>query len=158
SPPGRRQRRRSPSSRRPGSAPPRRRRPRSRGRPARSSPPAPPGRPGPRRPPSAGPPAGRSAWPRRMTMADTRPLPVPDGLAGARVDVAPSRLLGLSRTRAAEIAAAGGVLLDGRVLAKSDRLEAGGWLEVTLPAAPAAPPPEPVVGLGIVHEDDDIVV
>lgn len=91
-------------------------------------------------------------------MTETRALPVPDGLAGERVDVGLARLLGLSRTRAAEIAAAGGVLLDGRELGKSDRLEAGGWLEVTLPEAPAPAPPQPVAGLAIVHEDDDIVV
>ena len=91
-------------------------------------------------------------------MAETRALPVPDGLAGERVDVGLARLLGLSRTRAAEIAAAGGVLLDGRELGKSDRLEAGGWLEVTMPHAPAAAPPQPVAGMAIVHEDDDIIV
>lgn len=91
-------------------------------------------------------------------MAETRALPVPDGLAGERVDVGLARLLGLSRTRAAEIAAAGGVLLDGRELGKSDRLEVGGWLEVTMPQAPAAAPPQPVTGMAIVHEDDDIIV
>ncbi|HLV02978.1 RluA family pseudouridine synthase [uncultured Georgenia sp.] len=91
-------------------------------------------------------------------MAETRSLPVPDGLAGERVDAALARLLGLSRTRAAELAESGGVLLDGRVLGKSDRLVAGGWLEVTLPAAPAPAPPEPVAGLEVVHEDEDIVV
>jgi len=95
-------------------------------------------------------------------MAETRALPVPDGLAGDRVDAALSRLLGLSRTRAAELAEAGGVLLDGRVVGKSDRLVAGGWLEVTLPdEAPAAGlevVPEPVPGMRIVLDDDDVVV
>ncbi|MPV37697.1 RluA family pseudouridine synthase [Georgenia subflava] len=93
-------------------------------------------------------------------MPDTRSLPVPDGLAGMRVDAALSRLLGLSRTRAAELAAAGHVTLDGRALAKSDRLVADGWLEVTLPdVAPAAEAaPVAVEGMAIVHEDDDVVV
>ena len=73
-----------------------------------------------------------------------RSLPVPDGLAGERVDAALSRLLGVSRTRAAELAAQGAVAVDGRVVGKSDRLGAGGWLEVDLtaldePVAPAAP-------------------
>ncbi|MGO1180726.1 MAG: RluA family pseudouridine synthase, partial [Cellulosimicrobium funkei] len=40
-----------------------------------------------------------------------RSLPVPDGLAGERVDAGLSRLLGLSRTRAAELAAGGAVRL-----------------------------------------------
>ncbi|GCE76756.1 RluA family pseudouridine synthase [Cellulomonas biazotea] len=95
-------------------------------------------------------------------MPEVRALPVPDGLAGERVDAALSRLLGLSRTRAAEIAAAGGVRVDGREVGKSDRLVAGGWLEVELPdpraeSAPAVVP-EPVPGMRIVHDDDDVVV
>ncbi|CAM3654594.1 RluA family pseudouridine synthase [Occultella aeris] len=87
-------------------------------------------------------------------------MPVPDGLAGERVDSALARLLGLSRTRAAELAANGDVLLDGRPLGKSDRLVAGGWLEVTLADLAPAPtaPPEPVPGMAIRYDDDDVVV
>lgn len=94
-------------------------------------------------------------------MSDQRALPVPDGLAGERVDAALARLLGLSRTRAAELAADGSVRVDGRAVGKSDRLHAGAWLEVDLaPPAPAAPAvvPEPVPGMRIVHDDDDLVV
>jgi 23S rRNA pseudouridine1911/1915/1917 synthase len=93
-------------------------------------------------------------------MAETRSLPVPDGLAGERVDAALARLLGLSRTRAAELAAAGHVTLDGRALGKSDRLVADGWLEVTLPDAAPVPTaaPVPVEGMEIRFEDDDVVV
>lgn len=93
-------------------------------------------------------------------MTDRRTLPVPDGLAGERVDAALARLLGLSRTRAAELAEGGGVLLDGRPLGKSDRLVAGGWLEVEVPeTGPAvAAPPEPVPGMAVVHDDEDVVV
>ncbi|WP_396134756.1 RluA family pseudouridine synthase [Cellulomonas sp. ATA003] len=88
-------------------------------------------------------------------------MPVPDGLAGERVDAAIARLLGLSRTRAAELAAAGGVRLDGAAVGKSDRLVPGGWLEVDLPDPPRPAdqtPPEPVPGMRIVHDDDDVVV
>nr|WP_297422670.1 RluA family pseudouridine synthase [uncultured Actinotalea sp.] len=92
----------------------------------------------------------------------TRSMPVPDGLAGERVDAALSRLLGVSRTRAAELAGAGAVAVDGRVVGKSDRLLGGAWLEVDVSAldAPAAPvaPAEPVPGMRIVHEDADVVV
>ncbi|MGO1561918.1 Ribosomal large subunit pseudouridine synthase D [Actinomycetales bacterium JB111] len=94
-------------------------------------------------------------------MAEVRRLPVPDGLAGERVDAGLSRLLGLSRTRAADIAADGGVLLDGAPVGKSDRLHAGAWLEITLPEPerPAGPAePTPVPGMAIAYEDDDIVV
>ncbi|MCL1870164.1 MAG: RluA family pseudouridine synthase [Promicromonosporaceae bacterium] len=89
-----------------------------------------------------------------------RTLPVPDGLAGERVDAALARMLGFSRTQAADLAAAGAVLLDGRPVGKSDRLPAGGWLEVDVPDPAAAPTaePEPVPGMGIAFEDDDVVV
>jgi 23S rRNA pseudouridine1911/1915/1917 synthase len=93
-------------------------------------------------------------------MAERRALPVPDGLAGERVDAGLARLLGLSRSAAADLAAAGGVVLDGRVVGKSDRLTPQAWLEVELPDAPAAVTvvPELIDGLRIVHDDDDLVV
>ena len=46
-------------------------------------------------------------------MTETRLLPVPDGLDGLRLDVAISRLLGFSRTTAAELIDAGQVSVDG---------------------------------------------
>ncbi|WP_207457845.1 RluA family pseudouridine synthase [Herbiconiux sp. SYSU D00978] len=90
---------------------------------------------------------------------EVRSLPVPDGLAGERVDAALAKLLGFSRTFAAEVAAEGGVTADGVVLGKSDRLVAGAWLEVAW--SPREEPtivPVAVPELGIVHDDDDIVV
>ena len=93
-------------------------------------------------------------------MAEQRTLPVPDGLAGERVDTALSRLLGVSRSRSAELVEAGHVRVDGGVAGKSDRLPAGGWLEITLAGLQGAEPVVPAVveGLGIVHDDADIVV
>ncbi|WP_432541206.1 RluA family pseudouridine synthase [Kineococcus sp. SYSU DK002] len=93
-------------------------------------------------------------------MPELRSLPVPDGLEGERVDAALSRLLGLSRTRIAELTADGRVVVDGRAVGKSDRLRAGSWLEVEVPDPPAAPQvvAETVEGLTIVHDDDDLVV
>jgi 23S rRNA pseudouridine1911/1915/1917 synthase len=94
-------------------------------------------------------------------VSEQRSVPVPEGLAGMRLDQALSRLFGLSRTVAADLIADGSVSLDGGAPAKSERLRAGSWLEVTLPGAPQpedAPPPEPVPGLGVVYEDDDLVV
>lgn len=88
-----------------------------------------------------------------------RALPVPDGLAGERVDAGLAKLLGFSRSHAAEIAQGGGVTLDGRTLGKSDRLHAGAWLEITW-ADKAGPEIVPVElpELGIEYDDDDIVV
>jgi 23S rRNA pseudouridine1911/1915/1917 synthase len=93
-------------------------------------------------------------------VADVRSLPVPDGLEGERLDAALARLFGLSRTRAAELVGAELVRVDGSPAAKSDRVQAGSWLEVELPsAAPAAPvEAEPVPGLRVIHHDDDLVV
>jgi 23S rRNA pseudouridine1911/1915/1917 synthase len=94
-------------------------------------------------------------------MADVRTLPVPDALAGERVDAALSRMLGLSRTRAAELAEGGFVRVDGVAVGKSARLLPDSWLEVEMPA------PEPVrpvteadddAALRVAYEDDDVVV
>ncbi|WAP55501.1 RluA family pseudouridine synthase [Streptomyces sp. S465] len=94
------------------------------------------------------------------TIPEIRTLPVPDGLEGERVDAAIARMFGFSRTKAAELAAAGKVQLDGSVAGKSDRVSGGAWLEVEMPRA--APPvqvvAEPVEGMEIVHDDEDIVV
>lgn len=93
-------------------------------------------------------------------MADIRSLPVPDGLEGERLDAALARLFGLSRTKAVELVTAGRVSLDGTTAAKSDRVRAGAWLEVELPATRVVADlvPEPVPGLLVVFEDDDLVV
>ncbi|MBO0656582.1 MULTISPECIES: RluA family pseudouridine synthase [Streptomyces] len=94
------------------------------------------------------------------TIPEIRALPVPDGLEGERVDAAIARMFGFSRTKAAELAASGKVQLDGAEAGKSDRVTGGAWLEVELPAPPAPVQivAEPVEGMEIVHDDDDIVV
>ncbi len=90
---------------------------------------------------------------------ESRSLPVPDGLDGTRVDAALAKMLGFSRTFAAEVAEAGGVELDGVVLGKSDKLRAGGWLDVSWqPKEEPKIVPIAVPELGIVYDDDDIVV
>ncbi len=94
-----------------------------------------------------------------MTSSGQRRVPVPEGLDGERLDAALARLFGLSRAKAAELIGDGSVLVNGRPAAKSDRVPAGEWLDVTLPPpVTAQPPPEPVPGLVVVYEDDDIVV
>ena len=93
-------------------------------------------------------------------MSDHRTLPVPEGLAGERLDAALSRLFGVSRSKAAELVTAGDVLVDGAPASKSDRVHAGSWLDVTIPAPPGAPQvvAELVEGMVVVHDDDDLVV
>ena len=92
-------------------------------------------------------------------MSEYRSLPVPDGLAGERVDAALAKLLGFSRTFAVEVVSAGGVTVDSRTVGKSDRLEAGSWLEVEWsPREGPSIVALDVPGMGIVHDDDEIVV
>ena len=88
-----------------------------------------------------------------------RTLPVPDGLAGERVDAGLAKLLGLSRTRVAAIADGGGVEVDFRTVGRSDRLPAGALLSVRWEEESAvAIEPIDVPGMGVVHEDDDLIV
>ena len=92
-------------------------------------------------------------------MRESRSLPIPDGLDGMRVDAGLARLLGLSRTTVAVLAETGAVRLDGAPAGKSDKLVAGGWLEVDLPEPKRElqVEPEPVAGMTILYADDDIV-
>ena len=88
-----------------------------------------------------------------------RLLPVPDGLAGERVDVALSRMTGLSRSKVGERCAAGAVRLDGAPAGKSGRVAAGAMIEADMPEPrPAGPAATPVDGMGLLYEDEDIVV
>ena len=95
-----------------------------------------------------------------MTATGARRVPVPDGLDGERLDAALARMFGLSRTQAQDLVGNGAVLVSGSPAAKSDRVRAGDWVDVTLPPPPVQPlaNPEPVPGLGILYEDTDIVV
>jgi 23S rRNA pseudouridine1911/1915/1917 synthase len=93
-------------------------------------------------------------------MSESRLLPVPEGLAGERVDAGLAKLLGLSRSVCADMITDGLVSQNGRVVAKSDRLMPDAYLEVTLP--------EPknrleivaveVEDFKIIYQDEDIIV
>ena len=93
-------------------------------------------------------------------MPEIRYLPVPEGLVGERIDAALSRMLGLSRTKAAELVAQGHVQLDGRAVGKSDRVAEGQMIEVALPdpEGPLRVEAENVDGLVILYADDDVIV
>lgn len=93
-------------------------------------------------------------------MTESRLLPVPEGLDGLRLDVAISRLFGLSRTAAADLVDAGAVQVDGSTPARSAKVHGGAWLEVTLPEPKSGGPPvaQAVDGLRVIFDDDDIVV
>ena len=73
-----------------------------------------------------------------------------------------ARLFGLSRTKAVALIADGQVRLDGVVAGKSSRVIAGVLLEAALPTPDEAPKVqsrvEPIPGMAIIHEDDDLIV
>ncbi len=86
---------------------------------------------------------------------------MPDGLEGERVDAAIARMFGFSRTKAAELAAAGKVLRStARRSASPSGCTAGPGSKWSCrgPPAPVQIVAEPVDGMEIVHDDDDIVV
>jgi 23S rRNA pseudouridine1911/1915/1917 synthase len=90
-----------------------------------------------------------------------RSLSVPEGLEGERLDAALARMFGFSRTRAADLIVDGRVEVDGKPAQKSDRVHAGAWLDVEIPAPPqtaAAAAPEPVEGMKVVYDDEHLVV
>jgi 23S rRNA pseudouridine1911/1915/1917 synthase len=93
-------------------------------------------------------------------MSESRTVLVPEGLEGERVDTAVARMLGLSRSRVAELAASGAVRVDGAPAGKSDRVMAGSLLEVDLPPVSTGVPvtPQVVAGVRIIHDDEHIVV
>ena len=95
-----------------------------------------------------------------MTTSEHRSLPVPESLAGERVDSAMAQMFGLSRTRSAELISRGLVQLDGAAVSKSDRVLPGVALDVDIPqeADPLEIVPEVVEGIGIIHDDESIVV
>lgn len=91
-------------------------------------------------------------------MSDTRYLPVPDALVGDRADAALSRMLGISRTKCADLLTAGAASQNGVALTKSARI-ADGVLEVTIPdERERGPEPEVPGGLVVVYEDDDVAI
>jgi 23S rRNA pseudouridine1911/1915/1917 synthase len=87
---------------------------------------------------------------------------VPEGLDGERLDAVMARMFGFSRSAAADLIADGKVLVDGKPAMKSDRVVTGAELAVTLPPPPGTDEPpvraEPVPGMTIAYEDDDIIV
>ena len=91
-------------------------------------------------------------------VADVRLLPVPDGLDGLRLDVALSRLLGYSRTAAADLVDDGRVSMDGAVQKSSAKVRGGSLLEINVPEAQPSAPPQPVDGLVVLYDDEDVVV
>lgn len=85
-----------------------------------------------------------------------RTYPVPEGVDGQRLDQALSRMLGLSRSKAAELVDLALVTVDGHLLPKSARVQADQTVVVQDLDVPVR---EPVVmELPVLYDDDDIIV
>lgn len=93
-------------------------------------------------------------------MIETKHVAVPGGLAGERADAGIAKLLGLSRSTCADMLTDGLVLMNSKVLGKSDRLVEDALLEISLPKpkTPLEIVAVEVAGFKIIYQDEDIVV
>ena len=78
--------------------------------------------------------------------------------ARGRLDSYVAERLGLSRTRAATLASAGNVLVDGRVAKKSETVSPGQEIEATVPAPAPSRAEAQGIPLEIVFQDGELVV
>lgn len=85
-----------------------------------------------------------------------RTYPVPDGLEGQRLDQALSRMIGVSRSKAADLIDMALVTLDGELVPKSARVSADQTVTVTEADAPA--PQVSTMELPVLYADEDIIV
>jgi 23S rRNA pseudouridine1911/1915/1917 synthase len=93
-------------------------------------------------------------------MSESKLLPVPEGLAGERVDAGLAKLLGLSRSVCADMITEGLVSQNGKPVSKSDRLMHDAYLEVTMPEPKNRLEivPVEVEGFKVIYQDEDIIV
>lgn len=92
-------------------------------------------------------------------MRESRRLPVPEGLEGMRADAALAKLLGISRVKAATLCDDGDVEIEGKAVSRKDKIVAGGWIDVMMPAPeePLVPKEELVEGMDVLYADDDVI-
>lgn len=92
-------------------------------------------------------------------MAD-REYVVPDGLVGERLDVGVARLTGLSRSKVQAMCEDGLISVNGRLGKASVKLAEHDEIAVNFPAPAAVVEviAEPVPGMTVLYEDDDVIV
>jgi 23S rRNA pseudouridine1911/1915/1917 synthase len=85
---------------------------------------------------------------------------IDSSLAGERADTAISRLLGVSRSSAADICEQGDASVGSKTLTKSDRLNLGDKLSIKpqLAPEPLRVIETPVAELGVLYQDEDLVI
>ncbi|MBB2955216.1 23S rRNA pseudouridine1911/1915/1917 synthase [Bifidobacterium commune] len=87
----------------------------------------------------------------------SRLVPAPDALIGKRFDVAVSKMLGVSRSKAVDLIDTGEVSILQRALSKSGTLSKGDTVQFNLQGKQLEPEPL-AVDMAVVYEDEDIVV
>ena len=95
-----------------------------------------------------------------MSEREVRTIEISDDLDRERVDIALARALNLSRSTVSSLLEASEVTRKGKPLMKSDRVNAGEKLSVTLPNEKAEPVLQatPIEELKVVYNDDHIIV
>lgn len=86
--------------------------------------------------------------------------PVPSDFIGTRIDTLLSQFTGISRAKCVELLETGKVFLDGAQISKpAQKIVRECLLEVDLPQAPSPEPvATPVAGMGVLFEDEDLIV
>jgi 23S rRNA pseudouridine1911/1915/1917 synthase len=87
----------------------------------------------------------------------SRLVPAPDALIGKRFDVAVSKMLGVSRSKAVELIDTGEVSILQRALSKSGTLSKGDTVQFDLQGKQLEPEPL-AADMAVVYEDEDVVV
>jgi 23S rRNA pseudouridine1911/1915/1917 synthase len=95
-----------------------------------------------------------------MSEEEALRIEVPRELDGQRVDRAAAALLGgaLTRTKVRRLIEDGNLLLDGRDVKPSSRVESGQVLEIFVPPPPPADLAAQDIPLTVVYEDEDLIV
>jgi 23S rRNA pseudouridine1911/1915/1917 synthase len=92
-------------------------------------------------------------------MTDEEPIVVPAALDGERVDRAVAFLTGWPRGAVQQLLDDGAVLVDGKRVAKSHRLQTGALIDIRgEPPIDAPPTADPTVAVDVRYEDDDVIV
>jgi len=92
-------------------------------------------------------------------MTDEEPIVVPTALDGERVDRAVAFLTGWPRGAVQQLLDDGAVLVDGKRVAKSHRLQTGALIDIRgEPPIDAPPTADPTVAVDVRYEDDDVIV
>ncbi len=95
-----------------------------------------------------------------MSNRERKSLSIPEGLNLERVDIALSRLLGLSRNVVAGLIESGEILKSGTAVGKSDKVVSGDVIEILMPAVKGEAKLEatPIDGLKVVYDDQYLIV